>query len=109
MSTVKMRLAAFNYVRQGKTYYRSKCLVCLSDKSKNQAKEAQALAKSGYTLRHECDRCHFIAKHPSQLKIVFLDGNRLNVGRQNLRTYCVNCVAEVAALPQHKSELVPDF
>ena len=105
----RTRPAAFNYVRQGKTYYRSKCLVCLSDKTKKQSKEAQALAKSGYMLRHECDRCHFVAKHHSQLKIVFLDGNRFNVGRQNLRTYCVNCIAEIAALPSSRSGLVPDF
>lgn len=105
----RTRQAAFNYVRKGKTYYRSRCLVCLADKDNLKVKEEQALAKSGYKMSRTCDRCHFAAKHPSQLSLVYLDGNKFNVGRQNLRTYCANCVAEIVAMPLGSSGLVADF
>ena len=101
---------ALNYVRKGVKHYRSKCLHCIEQAKQEKSLEHQALVKSGYKKRNECDRCHFVAKHPSQLTITYLDGNRLNVSRQNLRTYCANCIAEIAALPsKNKGGLVPDY
>lgn len=82
---------------------------CIDSAKREQSLETQTLARSGYQKRNICDRCGFNARHPSQVSIVFLDGNRLNVGRQNLRTYCANCVAEIAAVPSSRSGLVPDF
>ena len=103
------RPAALNYVRNGKRHYRSRCLACIDAVKREHSLEAQTLHKSGYQKRNTCDRCGFVSRHPSQVSIVFLDGNRLNVGRQNLRTYCANCVTEIAAVPSSRSGLVPDF
>lgn len=83
---------------------------CIGEHKKVKSTEAQALINSGYKKRNECDRCNFTARHHSQLCIIFIDGNRLNVSRSNLRTYCANCVSEIAALPSsNRSGLVPDF
>ena len=103
------RPAALNYVRNGKRHYRRKCLHCINKSREEASLESQVLNKSGYQKRNTCDRCGFQAKHPSQLSIVYLDGNKLNVGRQNLRTYCANCVAEIVAVPASRSGLVADF
>lgn len=84
-------------------------MVCIADKNKRESVENQTLIKSGYKAKNSCDRCGFVSRHPSQLSIVFLDGNKLNVGRQNLRTYCANCVAEIVAVPEKSSGLVADF
>ena len=100
---------AFNYVKEGQIHYRSRCLSCEKVKKKEQSLENQSLLRSGYLKRHECDRCHFQSKHPDQLSIVYLDGNRLNAVRTNLRTYCANCVAEITAMPKSKGGLVADF
>lgn len=86
------------------------CLSCIDEAKREKSLEHQSLLKSGYKKKNECDRCHFPAKHHSQLSIVYLDGNRLNVSRLNLRTYCANCIAEIAALPaRNKGGLVPDY
>ena len=100
---------AFNYVKGGYVHYRSRCLSCEKIKKQEKNLASQVLSQSGYQKRHECDRCHFQAKHLAQLSIVYLDGNKLNAGRLNLRTYCANCVAEIAAMPGTKSGPVADY
>lgn len=86
------------------------CRDCLNENKKQGELSNQLLIKSGYVKKKSCDRCSFISKHPSQLKIVYLDGNRINVGRDNLRTYCLNCLAEISAMPHNKkSDLIPDY
>jgi hypothetical protein len=102
--------AAINYIRNNKTHYRKMCRICLNDIKKQNELINQLLIKSGYRKKKNCDRCNFISKHPSQLKIIYLDGNRVNVGRDNLRTYCLNCLAEISSIPQNKKiDLVPDY
>jgi hypothetical protein len=99
-----------NYHRHGKIHYRKLCRKCILEKKKEKELTNQLLTKSGYKKKKNCDRCNFISKHLSQLKIVYLDGNKLNVGRDNLRTYCLNCLAEINNLPQNKkSDLIPDY
>lgn len=106
----KKKPAAINYIRKDKTHYRKLCCDCIADDKKRKEIGAQLLVKSGYVKKKSCDRCTFIGKHQSQLKIVYLDGNRLNVSRSNLRTYCLNCIAEVSAMPHAKrSDLIPDY
>lgn len=106
----KKKPAAINYKRNDKTHYRKLCRSCLNEIKKGNELTNQLFIKSGYIKKKNCDRCNFISKHPSQLKIVYLDGNKLNVGRDNLRTYCLNCLAEISALPHNKkSDLIPDY
>lgn len=106
----KKKNAAINYNRNGKIHYRKHCRSCLNELKKQNELPNQLLSKSGYIKKKNCDRCNFISKHHTQLKIVYLDGNKLNVGRDNLRTYCLNCLAEISVMPQNKkSDLVPDY
>lgn len=102
-------LCAINYIKEDRVYYRSMCVTCINLKKKRKSAEVRALLQSGYKKKTHCDRCNFQAKHPIQLSIVFLDGNRLNASRDNLRTYCANCIAEVSVLPVRRSSLVPDY
>jgi len=109
-SKCNVKPCAVNYNRNGVRHYRSMCLSCIDESRQEKSLENQSLLKSGYKKKHECDRCHFQAKHHSQLSIVYLDGNKLNVSRLNLRTYCANCITEIAALPaSNKGGLVPDY
>lgn len=108
-SKCNVKPCAANYTRNGVKHYRSMCSGCIDATKHEKSLENQALVKSGYKKKNECDRCHFQAKHQSQLSIVYLDGNKLNVSRLNLRTYCANCISEIAALPSSKGGLVPDF
>jgi protein-arginine kinase activator protein McsA len=109
-SKCKKNPAAINYTRNDKIHYRKLCRGCLIEGKKQKELPSQLLTKSGYVKKKSCDRCSFISKHPSQLKIVYLDGNRINVGRDNLRTYCLNCLAEISAMPHTKKlDLIPDY
>ena len=38
-----------------------------------------------------CERCGFVAEHPSQLDVDHIDGNRLNNDPSNYMTLCANC------------------
>ena len=106
----KKHVAAINYIRNGKKHYRKLCPACIKQVKKDNELGNQLLLKSGYVKKKVCDRCKFISKHPSQMKLIYLDGDRLNVNRENLRTFCLNCVAEFNNLPQvKKSDLIPDY
>ncbi len=39
----------------------------------------------------KCDKCNFIAEDRCQLSLIFLDGNKKNVEKNNIKTYCANC------------------
>lgn len=99
---------AINYYRKNKIHYRPTCPKCEREEKYKNSLSNQLLIKSGYIKKKNCDRCNFIGKHQSQLKIVYLDGNKLNTSRSNLRTYCLNCLAEISNLNQ-KSDLIPDY
>lgn len=99
-----------NYYRKGKTHYRPYCTPCGKEKKKEKELANQLLAKSGYAKKKICDRCGFNCRHPSQMRIVYLDGNKLNVSRTNLRTHCANCVIELVYNPSaKKSDLIADY
>lgn len=38
-----------------------------------------------------CERCGFVAEHPSQLDVDHIDGNKSNSDISNLMTLCANC------------------
>lgn len=106
----KKKPAAVNYIRNEVTHYRKLCRECINVEKKDKELGNQLLIKSGYVKKKACDRCNFISKHPSQMKLIYLDGDRLNVNRMNLRTFCLNCVAEFNNLPQSKkSDLIADY
>lgn len=98
-----------NYRRKGKIHYRTMCSNCNHRAKRQKDATVQLLIKSGYIKKTVCDRCNFISKHPAQMNIVYLDGNRHNVSRTNLRTYCSNCMIELKYSKIKKVDLVPDY
>ena len=105
----KVAQPAVNYKRNGKTYYRKVCNECSRAHKVSREKPRQLLKRSGYKIKGTCDRCGFKSKTPQQMKLVYLDSNPSNVSISNLRTYCLNCEAEMRYAPKAKTGLVADY
>ena len=102
---------AVNYIKEGRTHYRSLCTGCIH-KGRKVKPPAPGWFKSGYRKKDKCERCGFKAKHPEdQLRVFYLDGNLRNNTSTNLKTVCLNCQVDVykSKLPWQAAELVPDF
>jgi len=101
---------AVNYTRNGKTYYRKICYYCIKKQKQSKDQATQLLKKSGYKKKTACDRCGFKSKTPAQIKIHFRDQNPYNVSLSNIRSYCVNCVVEIANNPEaDKRSILADY
>lgn len=50
-------------------------------------------AQSGYLLhkKNSCQQCKFIPIDKCQLDIIYIDGNKNNKEKSNLKTLCANC------------------
>lgn len=86
--------SAINYIRKGKTYYRSICDECGKKKSKKR-KKLYLWERAGYKKKPACDLCGFKSMYPTQLTVFYIDSNLNNVTLNNLRTICLNCVEVV--------------
>jgi len=84
-------LCAINYIRKGKTYYRSKCDECGRTKEKKKPRVPK-WQMSGYKKKVTCDSCGFKASYATQMTVYHIDGNLENTEFINLRTICLNCV-----------------
>jgi hypothetical protein len=79
-----IRPRSINYIKNNKTFYRSKCEVCLA--GNNQFKVPQ-WKFDGYSKNSQCELCNFAARFTEQLTVV--SNNR------KYKTICLNCqVAE---------------
>ena len=75
-----IRPKAINYIKNSKTFYRSKCDVCLA--GKNQFKIPQ-WKYEGYTKQTHCEICNFSAIFTEQLTVVLTN--------KKYKTICLNC------------------
>ena len=82
--------AAYNYRRGDKVYYRKKCDSCIR-KSNSNTISTPAWQRSGYVKHRSCEMCGFVAQHPYQLDVHYVDGNMSNNNGSNLKTVCANC------------------
>jgi hypothetical protein len=82
--TCGIRPKAINYVKEGKTYYRSKCDVCIE--GRNQFK-VPAWTKEGYRKKSTCEKCGFKSKFSEQLTVV--EENK------KYQTICLNCQVDL--------------
>jgi len=50
-------------------------------------------SKFGHLLnkKQHCERCNFTAEDSCQLDVVYIDGDKKNKNRHNMKTYCANC------------------
>lgn len=65
-------------------YWRKYCTMC--HKNRGQKQYRYRLQKKTY-----CEKCGFIAVHPTQLDVDHIDGNHSNENLNNLQTICANC------------------
>ena len=84
-------VAAVNYIRNGKTYFRSICDDCGKKKDKKKP-SVPKWQKAGYKKKTTCDLCGFKAIYATQMTVYHIDGHLDNVSFVNLRTICLNCV-----------------
>lgn len=108
--TCSARPVAVNYIKEGTTHYRRQCDACLR-KGKKIKPRPPLWTKSGYKKKPQCEKCGFVAKHPDQLHVFYLDGKLNNTNWSNLKTICANCAIEVgrSKLPWKAGPILPDF
>lgn len=82
---------AVNYIREGKTHYRSICDECGRKKKKLKPRKAN-WTKSSYKKKDTCDLCGFKSLFPTQMTVYHIDGNLENIALTNLRTVCLCCI-----------------
>jgi hypothetical protein len=85
---------AVNYIRAGKTHYRSKCDEC-GRKNKKLKPRTPKWQSAGYKKKPTCDLCGFHSVLSSQITVFHIDGDLENVQLTNLRSICLNCVEVV--------------
>ena len=104
-----LRPAAVNYVKNGKTYYRKKCEICL--KHGGVAHGVPRWYKDGYRQKLNCDKCGYKSKHKEQFNVFHIDGNLTNSRPNNLKTVCANCqrVLHKEGVQWRQGDLQPDF
>lgn len=102
------RPAAVNYKKNGRTYYRKKCEVCLKG---GISFGIPKWYQDGYRMKSSCDVCGFKSKHKEQFNVYHVDGNLTNSKPSNLKTVCANCQRILAkdGLKWAKGSLQPDF
>lgn len=97
----KARPRAINYIKNGRTYYRSLCDRCNTEESKN---KKPRWAGEGYIKTSHCEICGFNPKYKEQLTVYD--------NKKSFKTVCLNCDAELKILARiqlKKKDLKPDF
>ena len=102
------RPAAINYYKNGRTYYRKKCEVCLNG---GLLKGIPKWYQDGYRLKSVCDKCGFKSKHLEQFNVYHVDGNLNNTRTNNLKSICANCqrTLQKEGVTWRQGDLRPDF
>lgn len=101
---------AIAYHKYGRIYYRSRCNVCTRKNKKLKVVKPRWLL-AGYKKKPTCDRCGFKARHHTQLTVYHVNGDLNDCATLNLKTVCLNCVAEIVRLelPWRAGDISPDF
>ena len=104
------RPCAVNYIKDGVKHYRTRCDNCLR-KGRGIKKRIPRWEAAGYKKKMVCDKCGFKARYSAQTLVYHVDGDLNSCETRNLKTVCLNCVAEVVRLelPWRASDITPDF
>jgi hypothetical protein len=99
---------AINYRKDGKTYYRKLCNVCLKD---GHAAGLARWARANYRLKNSCDKCGFKSPHKEVFAVFHVDGDLNNCRPANLKTVCANCqrILHKEGVRWKQGDLVPDL
>ena len=103
----KVKPVAVNYHHKGKIYYKRLCHQCAR---LGRRPAPPGWVRSGYKPKAWCDKCGFKFKVKQQMNVVYVDGNQNNNDWVNLKTICLNCLAEIKLnnLPW-KPYITPDY
>ena len=101
---------AIAYYKYERVYYRSRCNICIRKNKKLKAVKPRWVT-AGYKKKPTCDRCGFKARHQTQLTVYHVNGDLNDCAALNLKTVCLNCVAEIVRLelPWRAGDISPDF
>lgn len=104
-----LRPAAVNYHKNGRTYYRKRCEVCL--RYGGVAKGVPKWYRDGYRIKSQCDKCGYKSKHQEQFNVFHIDGDCNNTRINNLKTVCANCqrLLHKEGILWRQGDLRPDF
>jgi superfamily II helicase len=102
-----VRPKAVNYHKNGKTFYRKLCNICL----KNGNAGLSRWYRSGYRVKQQCDKCGFKSMHSEVFTVFHVDGDLNNCRVANLKTVCANCarVLHKEGVRWRQGDLVPDL
>jgi hypothetical protein len=105
--TCGQRPVAINYIKEGRTYYRSKCDHC----SKGRDTGIPKWYLDGYRQKDQCEKCGFKSKHKEQFNVFHVDGTLTNSRPNNLKTICANCQRTLhqTGVKWKQGDLTPDF
>lgn len=92
--TCNQNVCAINYIKDGKTHYRSICDSCGRKRNKLKPRVPN-WEKAGYKKKNVCDYCGFKGVYHTQFTVYHIDGDLKNTKFYNLRSICLNCVEVV--------------
>jgi hypothetical protein len=103
------RPSAVNYKKNGKTFYRKKCEICL--KHNTLAYGIPRWKQAGYIKKNYCEKCSYTSNHSEQFNVFHIDGNLNNCRPSNLKTVCANCqrILQKEGVRWRQGDLRPDF
>jgi hypothetical protein len=104
----KQRPAAVNYHKDGRTYYRKKCEICLKGGIGHGIPKWKM---SGYQKKSTCEKCGFKSVHDEMFNVYHLDGDLENCRPSNLKTICANCqrIIQKEGYKWKQGDLRPDM
>lgn len=102
------RPKAINYYKNGRTYYRKLCEVCLSHGVYHGIPRWK---RAGYKPKDYCERCGFKSGYKEVFRVFHIDGNLNNCRHSNLKTVCCNCsqILGKEGIAWKQGDLVADF
>lgn len=102
------RPKAVNYKKQGKTYYRSLCEICLSHGLYSGIPRWQ---RAGYKIKTQCEKCGHRSPHREVFRVFHIDGDLDNCRHNNLKTVCCNCaqILSKEGIVWRQGDLVADY
>jgi hypothetical protein len=104
-----IRPAAVNYKKDGKTFYRKKCEICLKHNTTGYG--IPKWQQIGYQKKSYCEKCSYTSKHSEQFNVYHIDGDLNNCRPSNLKTVCANCqrIIQKEGIRWRQGDLRPDF
>ena len=102
------RPRAVNYKKQGKTYYRSLCEICLSHGLYSGIPRWQ---RAGYKIKTQCEKCGHRSPHREVFRVFHVDGDLDNCRHNNLKTVCCNCAQILGkeGIAWRQGDLIADY